>query len=99
MNACKSAISQEEASCPDVIALEKLWQKLDEQIRQTHTNLERLIGAKIRIEQELSGAQQSIATDQRQVTAEELEHFQAVTREATRNFFQDRLNKVRCACS
>src|SRR4051794_919403 len=94
MSACQILIQQDEASCRDVQALENLWNKLDAQIRQTRINLERLIGAKIRIEQELCGAQVSIVTDQQQVTAAEFEHFRAVSREARRNFFRASLDEV-----
>jgi hypothetical protein len=71
-----------------------LWEKLDGQIRRTHRNLEKLVEMKIRIEQELSRNGQDTASDQSQVTAQELEHFQAVRQEATRSFFRDSLDKV-----
>jgi hypothetical protein len=74
--------------------LPDIWYKLDAQIRQTHGNLEKLVEMKIRIEQELSRNGQDTASDQPQVTAQELEHFQAVRQEATRNFFRDGLEKV-----
>jgi hypothetical protein len=74
--------------------LDELWQKLDTQIRQTHYNLEKLVEMKIRIEQELSRNRQDTACDQPQVTAQELEPFQAVRQEATRNFFRDGLEKL-----
>ena len=71
-----------------------LWEKLDAQICQTHHNLEKLIEAKIRIEQELSRNESKTANDQQQVTPQELEHFQAVRQEARKNFFRDGLEKV-----
>jgi hypothetical protein len=71
-----------------------LWEKLDSQIRQTHGNLEKLIEAKIRIEQELSRNRQDTASDQPQVTTHEVEHFQAVRQEARKNYFRDGLEKV-----
>jgi hypothetical protein len=74
--------------------LGELWQKLDIQIRQTHHNLEKLVEMKIRIEQEISGNGQDTDSGQLQVTAWELEHFQAVRQEATRSFFRDSLDKV-----
>ena len=94
MNTQRLAVCDAEAPSDDILALEGLWQKLDTQIRQTQQNLENLIEAKIRIEQELSRNRQDTASDQPQVTAQELEHFQAVRQEATRNFFRDSLEKV-----
>jgi hypothetical protein len=70
---------------PWLSRLAGLWEKLDGQIRRTHRNLEKLVEMKIRIEQELSRNGQDTASDQSQVTAQELEHFQAVRQEATRN--------------
>jgi hypothetical protein len=56
MRTCQIAVGQDE----------ELWQKLDAQIRQTHTNLERLIGAKIRIELKLSRDREDHAYDPHQ---------------------------------
>jgi hypothetical protein len=74
--------------------LGELWQKLDNHIWQTHRNLEKLIETKIRIEQELSSNEQTTGNDQQQVTAQEIEHFQEVRKEGTRNFFEDSPDKV-----
>jgi hypothetical protein len=74
--------------------LAELWQKLDVQIRQTHCNLDKLIEAKIGIEQELSKHWQDPASDPAQLTQEDFRHFREVEREARKNFFRDGLEKV-----
>jgi hypothetical protein len=83
MSTQRLVLSKQEDAGRYVRTLEEVWNKLDAQIRQTHTNLERLVEAKIRVEQELSSTGQSLRSDRQQVTVSELEHFQAVSREAS----------------